>query len=302
MPYQVCYILMASPRPVGEDRARLERVRQGPLGHRPLEARGAGGARAGGVRAQQGALGREPRAEARPGHHHPDPRPERAHRRAALGPGGLDRGAGPGCAGAYQGARLPGGLQCLSACLVLASEPRRRLALERHPGAQGRQPRHRPRRHRGAAGRLRHQGLGPCHAPGPLVRQADLRASPRSRRRPRAAGRGRLRAGQSGQGQGDDLRQRLRPDAAPADERIYAAEPGRGRHRGGVRGDGGGTRSSTCGGPGPNRPRPRARTPSMSATPPRTPTARSRASCAATCTRPRASTGASTTIPTWTSC
>ena len=64
-----------------------------------------------------------------------------------------------------------------------------------------------------------------------------------------AAGRGRLWAGQAAQDQDPDLRLRLRPDAAAADERVRAAEP---RRESASRSSSrwwSGTRSSTSGAP-----------------------------------------------------
>ena len=90
----------------------------------------------------------------------------------------------------------------------------------------------------GAARRLRHPGLRPCHAGRSLVRLADVRDQVRSRGGEGPAEGGWLRPRQPRQGQGADLRQRLGPDAAPADERIHAAEPQGRRHRRRVRGDG----------------------------------------------------------------
>ena len=70
--------------------------------------------------------------------------------------------------------RLQDHHQCLSAQLDVASLARRRLALERHPGTQGRQSGDRPRRHAGASLRPDDSGGG-LHAARPsMVRQADL--------------------------------------------------------------------------------------------------------------------------------
>ena len=72
--------------------------------------------------------------------------------------------------------RLQDRHQCLSPQLDVASLARRRLALERHPGTQGRQSRDRPRRHEGASRRPDDSGGG-LHAARPsMVRQADLQA------------------------------------------------------------------------------------------------------------------------------
>src|SRR5437879_4607443 len=69
---------------------------------------------------------------------------ECAHRRSALRPGRLDRGAGAGRASRNQAARLRSLCQRGAACLAMAVLARRGLALERHPRPQSGQSLRRP--------------------------------------------------------------------------------------------------------------------------------------------------------------
>ena len=76
----------------------------------------------------------------------PAARGELPRRGAALRPGRLDRGAAAGRDAVAESRGLPDRHQRLSAQLDLAFLACRRLALERRPRAQGREPRGRPRR------------------------------------------------------------------------------------------------------------------------------------------------------------
>ena len=115
-----------------------------------------------------------------------------------------------------------------AACLAVAVQPHRGLALERHPRAQGRQPLRRPRRHEGRSAR-RPDGAGDRHlrARPSVARQSEIPDQVRSERGAQADGRSRLLEGQAAQGEDPDLGLGLRPDAAAADERVRPAEPRR---------------------------------------------------------------------------
>ena len=76
-----------------------------------------------------------------------------------------------------------------------------RLAVDRHPAAQGRQPRDRPRRDRQAAERAGQAGARPGRPDQPVVRQAHLRAQVRARRGAQADERGGLQQGQAAEDQ-----------------------------------------------------------------------------------------------------
>ena len=130
---------------------------------------------------------RQAGAAAAAGSHHP-------HRRATLGPGRLDRGAVAGRRAEPREGRLQDRHQRLSAQLDVASQPDRRLAVERHPRAQGGQPRDRPQRPESDAGRADDSGQGLRRPGQPVVRQSVVRRQVRSRGGEEAAGRGGLRA------------------------------------------------------------------------------------------------------------
>ena len=95
-----------------------------------------------------------------------------------------------------------------------------RLAVDRHPRAQGGQPRHRPRRPRKLLGGLMIEAKGAVSSRPSLVRLTQLRHQVRSRGGQEAAGRGGLQRHQEAQDQDRDLDLGLRPDVAAADERV----------------------------------------------------------------------------------
>ena len=122
------------------------------------------------------------------------PMPEAATRTAALLAGQVDwiEVPAPDAIPAPQAGRHGDRHQQVSAQLGLPAQHGRRLAVDRHPRAQGGQPRHRSRRPRQAAGRAddRVQGRGLSRPS--LVRLAQLRHQVRSRGGQEAAGRGGL--------------------------------------------------------------------------------------------------------------
>ena len=156
---------------VGEARQELGRLRQDAVRHRPVEADAVRAARARRAGAQQGVLGQGARAQARQAGAAAAAGGQRPRRGAALRPGRLDRGAGAGCGRLAEVRRLPDRHQRLSAQLDLASVARAGFAVERHPRAQGRQPRDRPRGHEGTARRPDDPGRRLHAARPPVVRQ-----------------------------------------------------------------------------------------------------------------------------------
>ena len=171
---------------MGEARQELGRLRQGSIRHRTVEADAVRAARARRDGPQQGILGQDARAEARQAGAAAAARAKRARRGAARRPGRLDRGARARRRAVAQEGQVQHRHQRLSAQLDLASVARAGLALERHPRAQGRQPRDRPRGHEGVARRPDDPGRR-LHAARPsVVRQADLQGEVRSEPRPRS--------------------------------------------------------------------------------------------------------------------
>ena len=91
VPINLSNLFIASPDRVGEDQ-ELGRVRQGAGRQRAVEVRAPGAARAPRAGEVRRLLGREARAEDRPRGADPDAGRQHARQRAALRPGGLDRG------------------------------------------------------------------------------------------------------------------------------------------------------------------------------------------------------------------
>ena len=168
--------------------------------------------------------GRQDRAD-------PDAGSADAHQCAAGGPGRSDRDAGAGCGAAAQIRRHEDRRQRHAACLELSFERAARLALDRHPPAQGAQPRDRPRGRGRADERPGKARQGPGRPVEPVVRQADVRTQIRCRGGEEAGAGSRLFEGEAAE---DDLHHRARrhrADAVAADERIPAAEFQGNRHR-----------------------------------------------------------------------
>ena len=145
--------------------------------------------------------------------------PEDSGRSAALllGHGRHDRRPGAGHARPPEAVRRPHLDQHHAARLPVPSLAGRGLAVGRHPGAQGREPRDRPRCHRQAAQSAGEAGLRRGRQQQPVVRQADLRAELRARRGAQADGRGGLFQGQADDGAHLDSGQRHHPDGQRSD-------------------------------------------------------------------------------------
>ena len=139
VPYQVCYILMASPAQWEQTGKDWNEFGKSPSGTGPWRLE----ALAPRERAEfvpfKGHWDAGRVSEARQGHHRPHSGPECPDCGAAFRSGGLDRGTGARRYPADRIARTEGRVERLSACLVLAFQPSRRLALERHPDPQGSQ-------------------------------------------------------------------------------------------------------------------------------------------------------------------
>ena len=210
-PYQMLWFLVSSPAQVGEARQGLEQVRVGAVGHRPVQAGPPGAARARRAGEERRLLESQAHPQDRPAGADRGAGGFGAHRGAALELGRHDRDAAARRGGAPQAGRHADRAERDAARLELSSLAGRGLALDRHPPAQGRQPRDRPRRHRQAAERPGPAGLRPGRQDQPVVRQADLRAQVRARRGAQAHDRGGLQQGPAAQ---DQVRRRLA--AAPA--------------------------------------------------------------------------------------
>ena len=172
-------------RSEGARQAGVGPVRPQRLGHRPMEDGPVRPARAARAGQERRLLGRQARSESRSAGAVADAGGERAHRGAAVGPGRLGREPGARRHAADQAARLRGPAERAAACLAVAVQPHRGLALERHPGAQGRQPVRRPRRHEGRPAR-RPDGAGDRHlrARPSVARQSEVPDQVSTRTRP----------------------------------------------------------------------------------------------------------------------
>ena len=156
-------------RSEGTRQAGVGRVRAQCIGHRPVEDGPVRPARAARAGQERRLLGHQARAEGRSAGAAADARGERAHRGAAFRPGRLDREPGARRAAADQAARLYALPERAAACLAVAVQPDRGLALERSARAQGRQPVCRPQCHEGRPAR-RPDGGGDRHVrAGPSV-------------------------------------------------------------------------------------------------------------------------------------
>ncbi|CAA9290397.1 MAG: ABC transporter, substrate-binding protein (cluster 5, nickel/peptides/opines), partial [uncultured Acetobacteraceae bacterium] len=183
-----------------ERRGRVERLRRQPLRHRPVPPDALRSPAAGGDGAQRRLLGREGQGRSRPPD--PDPGSERAHRRAALGPSGLDRGAVTGRRAAAPLAQHDDHPEPATARLAVAALLRGRQPPERRAGAPRAEPGDRPRRAEAAPRRLHGGARGILPARPSVVGQPVLPDPHGQGRGAAAAGRGGLRAAAAAQPQG----------------------------------------------------------------------------------------------------
>ena len=165
------------PRAIREARQGLGQVRCLTFRHRTVQTDQIGAARTRRTVEERGLLEQEADSEGRQDDPDPDAGSADAHQRAAGRTGRPDRDAGARCGAAAEIGRHEDRRQHHAACLELSSQRAARLALDRHPPAQGAQSRDRSRRGGRADERPRQAGQGPGRSVEPVVRQAELRTS-----------------------------------------------------------------------------------------------------------------------------
>ena len=149
------------PGQLGEAGQGLEQGGVGAVGHRPVQARPPGAARARRAGEERGLLESQAHSQDRPAGAGLRARGFEPHRGAAVECGRHDRDAAARRGGAPQAGRHAHRAERDAARLELSSLAAAGLAVDRHQAAQGGQPRDRPRRHRQAAERPRQAGAGP---------------------------------------------------------------------------------------------------------------------------------------------
>ncbi len=164
------------PGAIREARQGLGQVRGPTFRHRTVQTDQTGAARARRALEECGLLGQEAHSEGRQDHPDPDAGSADPHQRAAGGTGRPDRDAGAGRGAAAEIGGDADRRQHHPACLELSSQRAAGLALDRHPPAQGAQPRDRPRGGGRPDERPRQTRQGPGRSVEPVVRQAFLRA------------------------------------------------------------------------------------------------------------------------------
>ena len=160
------------PGQLGEAGQGLEQGGVGAVGHRPVQARPPGAARARRAGEERGLLEPQAHGQDRQAGAGLRARGFQPHRGAAVELGRHDRDAAARCGGAAEAVGHAHRAERDAARLELPSLDAAGLAVDRHPAAQGGQPRDRPRRHRQAFGRPRQAGAGPGRPHQPVVRQA----------------------------------------------------------------------------------------------------------------------------------
>ena len=173
----------------------MGRVRQGTLGHGPVQDHGIQAARQRDAEPERRLLGKGSRAQARQDGPVPDAGGDDAACRAALGPGRLDRGAAARCRAQPEGRRVRDRHRQLSAHVALGVQPRQgRFAVEGRARAPGAQLLPQPRGIGDAAERPRRAVRRRLQAGRPPIRQARRSSTSTIRRRPRRCSRTRATA------------------------------------------------------------------------------------------------------------